>query len=89
MELPEPKPTVVASAYARPAGALLVFAGVVHLLVPRTVTRIAGAGYGLVLDVEFRTSERTPRRVRAIGVGMVAAGAHLLYHGGIVPDWRE
>jgi uncharacterized protein YjeT (DUF2065 family) len=89
MDLPEPKPTVVASAYARPAGALLVLAGLVHLLAPRIATRIVATGYDLVLDVEFRTGERTPRRVRAIGVGMVAAGAHLLYHGGIVPDWGE
>jgi uncharacterized protein YjeT (DUF2065 family) len=89
MELPDPKPTVVASAYARPAGAVLVLAGVVHLLAPRIATRTVATGYDLVLDVDFEVSERTPRRVRAIGLGMVATGAHLLYHGGIVPGRGE
>jgi uncharacterized protein YjeT (DUF2065 family) len=89
MELPDPKPTEVATAYARPAGALLVLAGVVHLLLPKSSTRIAAWSYDLVLDVEFQPGEGTPRRVRTIGLGMVAAGGHLLYHGGIVPGKNE
>jgi uncharacterized protein YjeT (DUF2065 family) len=85
MELPDPKPTEVATAYARPAGALLVVAGLVHLLVPRLSTRIVAWSYDRLLDVEFVPGEGTTKRVRAIGLAMLAAGGHLLYHGGIVP----
>jgi uncharacterized protein YjeT (DUF2065 family) len=85
MELPEPEPAAVGAAYARPFGAALVLAGLVHVLAPRLLLGTARVGYDLVLDVEFEASGRSPRRVRVVGLGLVAAGAHLLYHGGIVP----
>lgn len=74
-----------ADAAARPSGLALVVAGVAHLLVPGLLLRTARAGYRTVLGVRFRPGERSARRVRLLGLAMIAAGAHLLYHGGIRP----
>lgn len=70
---------------ARGLGSLLLLAGLVHLLAPGLLLRTAAVGYGRVLDVEFDPNDGAPRRVRALGIGMVAVGAHLIYHGGLVP----
>jgi uncharacterized protein YjeT (DUF2065 family) len=75
-----------ADAGARPAGLLLVAAGIAHLVAPGPLLWAARTGYGTVLGVEFVPGDATTRRVRALGVGMVAAGAHLLYYGGILPE---
>jgi len=70
---------------SRAAGLLLVVAGAIHLLVPRLLLRIAAVGYDTALAVEFEPRANASRRVRLVGVAMLAAGAHLLYHGGVRP----
>jgi len=51
-------------------------AGIVHLLVPRLLLRTAATLYDRVLGVRFEPTPRAARRVRAIGLCMVAvAGA--------------
>jgi len=76
----------LANASPQPLGAILIVAGVVHLVAPRVLLRLASRGYDLMLDVEFTPRERASGRVRALGFLMVAAGAHLLYHGGLRPN---
>jgi hypothetical protein len=76
----------VTAAAPRPFGAMLVAAGVAHLLVPGLLLWLAGVSYDRLLDIQFEPGERTKRRVRLVGFGMVAAGAHLLYHGGLRPS---
>ena len=71
--------------YARFAGLAMVLSGAAHLLAPGVLLRTAQSGYGVVLDARFDPGDATRRRVRLIGFGMVAAGAHLLYHGGVRP----
>lgn len=74
-----------ARAAPRPFGLVLVLAGIAHLLVPGVLLRAARPAYRLALDVRFRPGERAQRRVRLLGLAMIAAGAHLLYHGGVRP----
>jgi len=71
----------------RLAGLAMLLAGVAHLLVPGLLLWTAKVGYGIALDVEFDPGDASRRRVRLLGLAMVAAGAHLLYHGGIRPKW--
>lgn len=73
------------SSSARPTGAVLLLAGVVHLLAPRLLLWLARRVYATVLDVEFSPGAATTRRVRGLGVAMILAGAHLLYYDGIRP----
>ena len=68
----------------RPLGAVLVAAGMAHLLVPGLLLWTAGLGYRYVLGVEFDPQSNAKRRVRLLGVGMLAVGGHLLYHGDAV-----
>ena len=75
----------VTAAAPRPVGAVLVVAGLGHLLVPGLLLWLAGWGYDRILDVRFEPGERTKRRVRLVGFGMIATGAHLLYYGGLRP----
>lgn len=67
----------------RPLGALLVVVGLAHLLAPGLLLWTASLGYRWVLAVEFDPRQGATRRVRLAGLGMVAAGGHLLYYGGI------
>jgi hypothetical protein len=67
----------------------LVLAGVTHLLGPRALLWTAQVGYDRVLDVEFDPRETATRRVRLLGVAMVAAGAHLVCHGAVIPAERD
>jgi hypothetical protein len=60
------------------AGLALVAAGLLHLLAPRLLLWLARHGYRLVLRVHLHPGEQAPRRVRAVGVGMVALGIALL-----------
>jgi len=53
--------------------AALAVAGIVHLLFPRVLLRTARLGYDRLLAVEFHPRERAPRRVRAVGVLLLAA----------------
>ena len=75
----------VTAAAPRPFGAVLVVAGLAHLLVPGLLLWVAGVGYDRVLDIQFESGEHTKRRLRLVGFGMIATGAHLLYHGGLRP----
>ena len=70
---------------ARLTGAVLVLVGFAHLLAPGVLLRTARLGYRYVLRVEFEPKSGASGRVRLIGLALVAAGAHLLYHGGIAP----
>jgi hypothetical protein len=79
------RPSVV----ARLVGAGLVVVGIAHLLVPGVLLSVARVSYDRVLDVAFEPRARTGRRVRLVGLGMVAAGAHLVYHGGVRPARGE
>lgn len=76
--------TVIAAS-PRPLGATLLVAGVFHLLVPGLLLSTARIGYERVLGVRFRPRSNATRRVRVVGLGMIATGAHLLYHGGVRP----
>jgi len=76
----------VTTAAPRPLGALFVLAGIAHLLVPGLLLWLARLGYERVLGVEFRAREHATCRVRLVGIGMIAAGAHLLYYGGVLPE---
>ncbi|WP_336325542.1 hypothetical protein [Halovenus sp. HT40] len=70
----------------RIAGALLVVTGLVHLVAPTTLLGLAERSYRLVLSVDFEPRQGASTRVRALGLGLVAAGAHLLYYGGLLPS---
>lgn len=74
--------------YPRANGVLLVIAGIVHILAPRLLLKMAEKGYKMALAVDFTPNSRSTRRVRAVGIGMVLAGLHLLYHGsnGLLDD---
>lgn len=69
----------------RLVGALLVLSGLAHLLVPTFLLNLASRSYSTVLNVDFDPDSGASTRVRAVGVGLVAAGAHLLYYGGVLP----
>ncbi|WP_439028154.1 hypothetical protein [Haloarchaeobius sp. DT45] len=73
------------SALARPFGAVLTLAGVVHLVTPDRLLSLAGRSYDLLLDVAFEPREGARNRVRLLGLFFIAAGAHLLYYGGVMP----
>lgn len=77
--------STVLDAAPRPTGLLLLVAGLAHLLAPGILLAIASRGYRQFLRVEFEPGLGAPRRVRLVGIGMIAAGGHLLYHGGIRP----
>ena len=70
----------------RLVGAGLLLSGLAHLLAPTTLLQLAQRGYSLVLNVEFDPLPGASNRVRAIGLGLIAAGAHLLYYDGILPS---
>lgn len=70
----------------RMAGALFVLTGLVHIVAPTTLLGLAKRGYSAVLDVDFDPRSEASTRVRALGVGLIAAGAHLLYYDGIWPS---
>ncbi len=52
----------------------LIAAGVVHLAIPGRLLALARWGYDRVLAVEFTPRANAKSRVRAVGVGMLAAG---------------
>jgi uncharacterized protein YjeT (DUF2065 family) len=64
----------------------LVVTGFIHLVAPESLLRIAGRSYRSLLKVEFDPLPGAANRVRLVGVGLIAAGAHLLYYGGIRPS---
>jgi len=80
--------TRVATAAPRPLGAVLLCAGIVHVLMPRVLLAVVATGYAHVLGVNFEPDSTTRRRVRAVGIGMLLLGGHLVYHGGLRPTSR-
>ncbi|WP_267641507.1 hypothetical protein [Haloarchaeobius amylolyticus] len=74
------------SSLARPLGAVLTLAGVAHLVKADTLLSLASRSYDLLLDVEFEPRDGATNRVRLLGLFFVAAGAHLLYYGGVLPS---
>jgi hypothetical protein len=83
-----PSPLALWSRLARPLGALLSLAGLLHLLVPDRLLSLASTGYDRALDVSFSPRDGATARVRLLGLAMLAAGAHLLYYGGVRPRRR-
>ena len=69
----------------RLVGLGLVLTGVVHLLRPGALLATARVAYDRTLNVRFEPRDGTASRVRLAGVAMVAAGALLACHGGVVP----
>lgn len=51
--------------------------GVVHLLAPRVLLGVARGLYRLLLDIRFEPTARSPRRVRVVGICMIATAAVL------------
>lgn len=64
---------------ARATSVGLAALGVVHLLAPRVLLAVARGLYRAVLDVGFEPTERSPRRVRLVGVCMVAVGVAMAF----------
>lgn len=59
----------------RQVAVLLLLAGVVHLLAPRRLLRVARISYDRVLAVEFTPRDGASRRVRLVGILMCLIGA--------------
>ncbi|ADJ14720.1 hypothetical protein [Halalkalicoccus jeotgali] len=55
-------------------GGGFVLAGLTHLLAPRPLLAVARRAYRQVLAAEFDGDERTERRVRAVGLVLLAIG---------------
>lgn len=55
-------------------GSGLIVTGLVHLLAPRALLRTARRAYRRSLAVDFQRTDRTERRVRAVGLAMLAIG---------------
>jgi len=63
----------------------LVAAGLLHLLGANRLLDLGETAYGVVLDVDFDPGRTAAWRVRGFGLLFLAAGAHLAYHGRVVP----
>jgi len=66
-------------------GVGLAALGVLHLLGANRLLGLAETAYGVVLDVDFDPGRTAAWRVRGLGFLFLAAGAHLAYHGRVVP----
>ena len=66
-------------------GGGLVAAGLLHLLGANRLLNLGETAYGVVLDVDFDPGRTAAWRVRGVGLLFLAAGAHLAYHGRVVP----
>lgn len=60
--------------HATTTGAGLVLLGLAHLLVPGPLLAVARAGYDRLLNVEFVPDATAIRRVRFVGLVMLAVG---------------
>ncbi|MFT4891783.1 MAG: hypothetical protein ACI9YT_002718, partial [Halobacteriales archaeon] len=58
----------------RQVAVLLLLTGVVHLLAPGRLLRVARVSYDRVLAVEFTPRDGASRRVRLVGILMCLAG---------------
>lgn len=70
----------------RALGAVLVCVGLAHVLAPERMLALGEAPYDYLFAVNFDPREDAPRRTRAFGIALAAAGAHLLYHGHVLPS---
>jgi hypothetical protein len=66
-------------------GVGLVAAGLLHLFGANRLLDLGETAYGVVLNVEFDPGRTAAWRVRGFGLLFLAAGAHLAYHGRVVP----
>jgi hypothetical protein len=73
----------------RLVGVGLVAVGLLHVLGADDLLDLGETAYDVVLDVEFSPRRTASWRVRGIGLLFVAAGAHLAYHGRVVPRREE
>ncbi|MDL5361510.1 hypothetical protein [Halalkalicoccus sp. NIPERK01] len=55
-------------------GGGFIAAGLAHLLAPRALLATARCAYRRLLAADFDADERTERRVRAVGLLLLAAG---------------
>lgn len=62
----------------RLAAISLAASGVLHLLVPSRLLAAAGRGYDLALDVTFSPNDGATRRVRLVGLAILALTALLV-----------
>lgn len=66
------EPSVTVS--ARAVAIILTVTGLAHLVVPGLLVRVASSCYRRVLGIRFEPTARTARRVRLVGLCMLAAG---------------
>lgn len=59
---------------AETAGGGCILVGLAHLLAPGTLLAAARYAYGRLLAADFAADDRTERRVRAVGLLMLAIG---------------
>jgi len=69
----------------RLVGVGLAALGLLHLLDADRLLGLGETAYGVVLDVDFDPGRTAAWRVRGVGLLFLAAGAHLAYHGRVVP----
>jgi hypothetical protein len=60
--------------HATTTGAGLILLGLVHLMAPGPLLAAARTGYDRLLNVEFVTDPAAVRRVRLVGLVMLAVG---------------
>jgi hypothetical protein len=72
----------LSSAERRLAGRGALTLGLLHVLLPELLVDVVRFVYDVALDVSFVPRDRTARRVRLLGVGLLLAGAVL----SVVPD---
>ncbi|MBB6089519.1 MULTISPECIES: hypothetical protein [Halobacterium] len=66
-------------------GVGLLASGLLHLFGANRLLDWAATAYDVGLDAEFTPGPTTAWRVRGVGVASLLAGAHLAYHGRVVP----
>jgi len=67
-------------------GVALVAVGLLHVLGANRLLDLGETAYGVVLDVDFDPGLTAAWRVRGFGLLFLATGAHLAYHGRVVPE---
>ena len=70
-------------------GVGLLALGVLHAAGANKLLGLGETAYGVVLDVDFDPGRTAAWRVRGFGLLFLAAGAHLVYHGRVVPRDRD
>lgn len=70
----------------RALGAVLVVVGLAHVLAPERMLALGELPYDHLFAVNFDPRDDASLRTRAFGVALAATGAHLAYHGGVLPS---